>query len=108
MVNTILHALLNPVPLVVVAAVGIWSAVSLRTRWPRTARWALAGFASVLLASVLVASMQWRLWSMTRPDYSGPSPSSQMGQVALLSMLAQVALVLGVAMLARAIFVERR
>lgn len=107
--QSFLSLFLPQIPLVLIASVGLWFAVSNRKSMPRASVWAGWGF-SLLSVYSLVSPTLSALSLKLRTDALAGSASAPAATLALLNILTLAAyplFVVGIALIARAVFLDR-
>jgi hypothetical protein len=111
LIRTALSLLAFQVPLVVIASVGLWFAASRKRHLARVSTWARWGF-SLLIAYCLVTVTLSVLSLQLRMDGRSGSAPQVIGEslkwLSLLGLAAYPLFIIGIALIARAVFLDRK
>lgn len=110
LVRTIVNLLAFQLPLIVIASVGLWFAASSRKYFTRVSTWAGWGFGLLIaysLASVTLSALTLQLRIDARAGSSPQAVGESLLWLNLLGLSVYPLFVIGIALIARAVFLER-
>ncbi len=108
-ISNVLGLLAVQLPLVVIAGLGLWHAVLNRRQLARVSNWAMWGF-SLLIAYSLTSGVRSVLSLLWQIDARTQDPSERAADITRLQLLGvatYLLLIVGVALIARAVFLNR-
>ncbi len=97
--------LLWQLPVLVVAVIGLWYAMSKRERHARASAWAAGGFGLLILHSLVQVLLQVLLVDMR--TQSPTSAVESVSRINLWGVAAYPLFIAGITLLARAVFIDR-
>ncbi len=96
------------IPTLVVALIGLWFAIARRRSLGRVCSWAVWGFSLLIAYAFISAILQFALVSIQISEVQSGARGESITQVGLWMVATHPIFIAGLAVLARAVFLDRR